>query len=126
MENVNCQVCLPSADLIVPESIIEFFCLILIHRASLVSATKSNALEPMDVDWSPLACNIFFSHESPLQHVWKAKARKMKFRFRSKKFIILEQDKWRKKMHYYSASTFIRDRVPLSILNFGAMGSIER
>lgn len=80
----------------------------------------------MDMDWSPLACNIFFSDESLLEPVWEAKARKMKFRFAQRNLSFYNKRNGEKKMHYYSASAFIRDRVPLQTLNFGAMKPIER
>lgn len=50
-----------TANLIVLVSIIDFFCVILIDRASLVSATRSRALEPIVMDPNPLVWNIFFS-----------------------------------------------------------------
>ena len=51
---------------IVLVSLINFFCVILIDRASLVSARRSCALESMVMDPKPVVWNIFFfSSEIP-------------------------------------------------------------
>ena len=42
----------------------DFFCVILIDRASLISATRSRALEPTVMDPNPLVWNIFFSNDN--------------------------------------------------------------
>ena len=65
------QVCLRKADVIVLVSIIDFLCVLLINRVSLISATRSCALEPRVMDSNPLVLNFFFFFQVKFSSIWK-------------------------------------------------------